>query len=151
MIKSSELDRIAFVGGRIDDGVTEFPPRVIPYGDRIIESFTISKISYYRTQTGYFLKKRQSMEIERIRKGRFDFCRSLHDTALILSNTGGHHTAFRRVKMCYPRAGLTRGSNASFSILKPCQKPQGYSSETKMDALLPDFDRIQKKYKDGVK
>lgn len=145
------IDYIAFMGGRLDDGIVNFPPRVIPYGDNILESFTMDKISYYRTNSGYFLKRPQSIVIEKTTASRFNLARSFLDTKLILSNTMGEHTAFRRVKMCYPQAGLTRGSNASFSIPKPCEKPKGYSSERKMDYLLPPVERINKKYKDGVK
>lgn len=42
-INLKDIDTIAFLGLRLDDDVdlSTLPPRTIPYGDRIIRSFTV--------------------------------------------------------------------------------------------------------------
>lgn len=135
-VKSKDIDFVAFVGGRLDDGVTSFPPRTIPYGDTIIEAFRFDKRSYYRTNTGYFIKQYQSIEIVPTTKERFDLARRFLDSKVNLSNTMGEHTAFSKFKTRnsdFPQAGLTRGSKGTLETQK-----------TRLE-------EIQEKYKDGVK
>lgn len=124
---TNDIDTIAFLGLRLDDGIdlSALPPRTIPYGDRIIRSFTVGDYDYYATYTGYFYKKHQSKDIKPIEekvfwslipeRGVFNFCPRLGS----------------------PQAGLTRGSKRSFSDRAETQKNR--------------FQEIQDKYKDGVK
>lgn len=125
--KTNDYDTLAFLGFRIEDGVdcSTLAARTIPYGDRIIKSFTVGEYDYYRTYTGYFCKKHQSKEIGVIdEKFFFDKCNS-REVFKFCSRLGP------------PQAGLTRGSKRSFSD----------RAETQKNKLL----EIQNKYKDGVK
>lgn len=131
-----DIDMIAFMGGRIEALPFKDLPRTIPWGDNILESFTMDKRSYYRTNTGHFIKQYQSIEIVPTTQERFNLARSFLRSSLILSNTLGEHTAFsvfqKRI-FEVPQAGLTRGSKGTL--------------ETRKTRLA----EIQEKYKDGVK
>lgn len=124
---SYDIDTLAFLGFRIEDGVdcSTLPARTIPYGDRIIKSFTFGDYDYYKTYTGYFYKKHQSKDIKPLDEKVFWSLIPEREVFKFCARLGS------------PQAGLTRGSKRSFSD----------RAETQKNKLL----EIQNKYKDGVK
>lgn len=124
--KRVDIDLVAFVGGSIDTSVSiSSRPRVIPYGDSIIQSFTVGDYDYYKTYTGYFYKKHQSKDIKPIEEKVFWSLIPDREVFKFCPRLGS------------PQAGLTRGSKRSFSDRAETQKNR--------------FQEIQDKYKDGVK
>ncbi|ADR33994.1 hypothetical protein Sulku_1331 [Sulfuricurvum kujiense DSM 16994] len=135
-----DINTIAFLGLKINDDELPPSPSPIPWGDRIIHTFTIDKIDYIKTHFGLFMKRKQSPIIEVCTPERYFLAKSfltLDDINHVKLHENEFYKKFNLAKYDVPQAGLTRGSKRSFSDRAETQK-------TKLEV-------IQDKYKDGVK
>lgn len=135
-----DIDYIAFLGLKANKDELPPSPSPIPYGDLIISSFTIDKIEYFQTETGLFMKKKQSPIIEVCTPERYFLAKSFltpDDLNHVLLHEQNFYKKFQKQNFDIPQAGLTRGSKRSFSDRAETQKNL--------------IQKIQDKYKDGVK
>lgn len=121
-IKKDDIELLTFLGLKVDD-CDHFDTKVIPFGDRIVEAFTLGQFVYIKTLSGYFFKELNSSLI-----------RPLPESVYVEKKP--YKKEFKCFEKRFPQAGLTRGSKRSFSDRAEPQK----------NKLL----EIQDKYKDGV-
>lgn len=131
---------IAFLGGKVNDTDYEKEIRVIPYGDLIVSSFTVDKFQYIKTNSGLFIKGVNSHVITLCSLDRYNLAKSfltLDDINHVALLENRFYKKFQKQNFDVPQAGLTRGSKRSFSDRAETQKTL--------------IEKIQEKYKDGVK
>lgn len=134
-----DLDYLIFQGIKVNDNELPPSPSPIPWGEHIISTFTIDKVDYYRTQSGYFMKRKQSNKIEVCSYDRYFTAKSfliLDDINHVELKENRFYKKFKNQDLDVPPAGLTRGSNGTFSPVKKS---------------LSKIEEIKNKYKDGVK
>lgn len=136
--KTSDIDTLAFLGLKANENEMPPSPSPIPWGDLIVSTFTIDFCDYYRTYTGFFMKKKQSTKIEVCPQDRYFLAKSfltLDQISYVDLHENAFYKKYKEKKIHVPLAGLTRGSKRSFSSFH-------------MKSRLAE---IQEKYKDGVK